>query len=121
MFAGQNSLTQPSNNTPGNSVSPSTKTGGPQHTPGPSYMQSTFSRSTKTNKHVTGATNVHAYQLNRVRPSKKAESTNTTQDNIPAPVAADVDKNTSSQKDLATQAAVKVLDQQAAPSILSQS
>ena len=96
MFAGQNSLAQPSNNTPGNSVSPSTKTGGPQHTPGPSYMQSTFSRSTKTNKHAGGAANVHAYQLNRVRPLKKGESTNTTQDNIPTTVAADTDKSTSS-------------------------
>ena len=77
-------------------MSPSTKTGGPQHTPGPSYMQSTFSRSTKTSKYGGGPANVHAYQLNRVRPLKKGESTNTTQDNIPAAVAADPDKNPSS-------------------------
>ena len=59
-------------------------------------MQSTFSRLTKTNKHASGTANVHSYQLNRVRPVKKGESTNTTQDNIPAAGAADPDKNTSS-------------------------
>ena len=90
-------------------------------------MQSTFSRSTKTTKNPTGSSNIHNYQLNRVRPNNgnkqaSSQSNNTTQDNIPQSVADGNDKNnTSSTKDLLAHAAVKVLDQQAAPQSLTQS